>query len=80
LLYDAEQRATEFLTLPHPRLHLRRFVLTPLAELAPQLIHPTLDKSMTELLAQTDDNSEVKRWNPKIRGGEKGQRGRGEKE
>ena len=64
LFYDTEQRATEFLILPHPRLHLRRFVLTPLAELAPQFIHPTLQKTINELLAETEDNSEVKRWQP----------------
>jgi 2-amino-4-hydroxy-6-hydroxymethyldihydropteridine diphosphokinase len=39
------------LQLPHPRLHERRFVLAPMAELAPMLIHPTLKKSISELLA-----------------------------
>ncbi|MGB9180190.1 MAG: 2-amino-4-hydroxy-6-hydroxymethyldihydropteridine diphosphokinase [Pyrinomonadaceae bacterium] len=62
LLYGEEERATEFLTLPHPRLPLRRFVLTPLAEIAPQLIHPTINKSISEILAQTEDSSEVRRW------------------
>ncbi|MGA9995530.1 MAG: 2-amino-4-hydroxy-6-hydroxymethyldihydropteridine diphosphokinase [Pyrinomonadaceae bacterium] len=75
LLYDREERATEFLTLPHPRLHLRRFVLTPLAELAPQLSHPTLQKTVSVLLAQTKDSSEVKRWS--ARKGEKGKGGKG---
>lgn len=65
LLYGHEQRASEFLTLPHPRLHLRRFVLTPLAELAPNLIHPTLNKTIADLLAQTTDKSIVERWQPK---------------
>lgn len=64
LLYEDEQRNTEFLTLPHPRLHLRRFVLVPLAELAPKLIHPTIDKTITELLKALDDDSEVKSWHP----------------
>ena len=54
----------QLLTLPHPRLHLRRFVLVPLAELAPQLVHPTLKKTMSELLEALDDDSEVKLWSP----------------
>lgn len=64
LLYRAETRNTEFLTLPHPRFHLRRFVLTPLAELAPRLVHPTLNLTVTDLLQNLEDRSEVKRWRP----------------
>ena len=64
LFYKDETRATEFLTLPHPRLHQRRFVLEPLAELAPNLEHPTLQKTISELLNETEDNSEVRRWSP----------------
>lgn len=56
--------ATEFLTLPHPRLHLRRFALTPLAELAPDRLHPTLRRTFGDLLAATPDDSEVKLWRP----------------
>ncbi len=62
LLYESERRETEFLILPHPRLHLRRFVLTPLAELAPTLVHPTLQRTIGELLAQTPDRSLVQKW------------------
>jgi 2-amino-4-hydroxy-6-hydroxymethyldihydropteridine diphosphokinase len=62
LLYGEERRATEFLSLPHPRLHVRRFVLAPLAELAPQLVHPALHKTIGELLESVEDNSEVRRW------------------
>lgn len=62
LVYGDEQRATEFLQLPHPRLHLRRFVLTPLAELAPDLVHPILQRSIRQLLAQIPDESDVKHW------------------
>ena len=39
------------LVVPHPRLHDRRFVLAPMAELAPALIHPRLNRSISELLA-----------------------------
>ncbi len=63
LLYGDDTRNTEFLTLPHPRFHLRRFVLTPLSELAPRLVHPTLNKTIRELLELVNDNSLVKRWN-----------------
>ncbi len=62
LLYKDITRNTEFLILPHPRFHLRKFVLTPLAELAPRLVHPTLNQTIRELLEQVDDNSSVKRW------------------
>src|SRR3954470_11157591 len=62
LLYGEERRATDFLQLPHPRLHERRFVLTPLAELAPQLMHPTLHRSAQRLLMEISDESRVERW------------------
>ena len=62
LLYRDEPRSTQFLTLPHPRLHERRFVLVPLAELAPRLVHPTLHQTISDLLAKVDDQSEVRRW------------------
>ena len=62
LLYGDEERATEFLALPHPRLHLRRFVLMPLAELAPHLLHPALKQPIARLLAEVEDTSKVERW------------------
>jgi 2-amino-4-hydroxy-6-hydroxymethyldihydropteridine diphosphokinase len=63
LLFGDQISDTAVLMLPHPRLHRRRFVLTPLAELAPQLLHPTLNKTIAELLDELDDASEVKLWN-----------------
>jgi len=64
LFFKDQQLETEFLTLPHPRMALRRFVLVPLNELVPSLIHPVLGKSISELLAQTKDRSTVTRWTP----------------
>lgn len=48
------------LTLPHPRMHLRRFVLEPLCEIAPELMHPVLKKTCRELLALLEDSSVVR--------------------
>jgi 2-amino-4-hydroxy-6-hydroxymethyldihydropteridine diphosphokinase len=67
LICKDEQVQTEFLTLPHPRLHNRRFVLVPLNELVPNLVHPVLVRSIGELLANTSDNSSVTRWNSRQR-------------
>lgn len=51
LLYDDLVLDTPFLTLPHPRLHERFFVLVPLTELAPNLRHPRLNRTTRELLS-----------------------------
>lgn len=64
LLYGEVEKETDFLRLPHPRLHERRFVLEPLAEVAPRLVHPLMKKSAAELLESVDDKSKVKRWTP----------------
>ncbi|MCD4715543.1 MAG: 2-amino-4-hydroxy-6-hydroxymethyldihydropteridine diphosphokinase [Desulfobacterales bacterium] len=50
LLYGQEVIEEEDLTVPHPLMHLRRFVLEPMVQLAPDLIHPVLGKSMAGLL------------------------------
>ncbi len=64
LLYGDLESRTEFLMLPHPRMHERRFVLEPLVEIAPHLVHPTLKFTATELLESVEDSSMVKRWCP----------------
>jgi 2-amino-4-hydroxy-6-hydroxymethyldihydropteridine diphosphokinase len=63
LLYRDEISDTQFLTLPHARFHRRRFVLVPLAEIAPRLVHPTFNKTISELLEALDDDSEVRLFN-----------------
>jgi 2-amino-4-hydroxy-6-hydroxymethyldihydropteridine diphosphokinase len=50
LLYGQEVIEEKGLTVPHPLMHLRRFVLEPMVQLAPDLIHPVLGKSMAGLL------------------------------
>ena len=49
----------ERLQLPHPRMHLRRFVLQPLADIRPELVLPNQTKSVRELLAQIQDSTKV---------------------
>lgn len=63
LFYKNETSDTEFLRLPHPRLHLRRFVLEPLNELNPKLVHPTLHSTISDLLKNVNDESAVRIWN-----------------
>ena len=53
---------TRHLTIPHPRLAERAFVLTPLDEIAPDLIHPELDKSIAELAAALGQPQGVVKW------------------
>jgi 2-amino-4-hydroxy-6-hydroxymethyldihydropteridine diphosphokinase len=50
LLFGEEVMNSQELTVPHPRMHLRRFVLVPMAQLAPQAVHPVLGLTMEALL------------------------------
>ena len=61
LLFGQQQIDLPGLTVPHSRLHQRRFVLEPLVELDPTLRHPTLNRSMIELLQTLQDPGRVKK-------------------
>lgn len=60
LLYGDRVVHTTRLNLPHPQIVERAFVLVPLAEIAPELVHPVLHKSVIELLAELPERDEVK--------------------
>jgi 2-amino-4-hydroxy-6-hydroxymethyldihydropteridine diphosphokinase len=64
LMLGDERRATPELTLPHPRLFLRAFVLAPLAELAPDLVHAATGRSVADELAALQDPHTVRRVGP----------------
>ena len=59
LLYDDLVHHDEELELPHPRMHERTFVLTPLADVAPDLVHPRLERTVRELLGELSDAPDV---------------------
>ena len=61
LLYGDRVMRTTRLNIPHPQIVERAFVLVPLAEIAPKLMHPVLHKSVSELLAELPERNEVKR-------------------
>lgn len=61
LFYDDKIIDSSDLTLPHPGIPNRNFTLQPLIEIAPDYIHPSLNKSLTILLQECDDKSAVER-------------------
>jgi len=64
LFYGTSVIRAPDLEVPHPRMERRRFVLAPLAELAPGLRHPVSHKMVSEMLAEAPDAGHVHRWRP----------------
>ena len=61
LLYGDQCIESETLTIPHPRMEERRFVLVPLLEIAPELQNPTLNQRYAEILSRLDEGKKVLR-------------------
>lgn len=59
LFYGEELIKTDALTIPHPQLHLRNFVLQPMVDIAPGFRHPLIGATMKELLSKSEDKTEL---------------------
>ena len=62
LFYDNEIIDSPHLTVPHPKIALRRFVLQPTADIAPDYLHPTLHKTISQLLDECPDTGKVRKF------------------
>jgi 2-amino-4-hydroxy-6-hydroxymethyldihydropteridine diphosphokinase len=66
LLYNDQVIEKKALVIPHPRMHERKFVLVPLCEIAPEVIHPIFGKDMKSLLKECRDKGMVKKKRGKL--------------
>ena len=66
LFYDQICIQEYDLEIPHPRLHLRNFVLQPLSEINVDLVHPVFNKTIKELLKSSPDSSEIKQFGEEL--------------
>ena len=65
LFYNDLILTTENLEIPHPRLHLRKFVLVPLNEVESEFVHPVFNKKVSQLLVECQDVLNVKKFSTK---------------
>ncbi|MES2515566.1 MAG: 2-amino-4-hydroxy-6-hydroxymethyldihydropteridine diphosphokinase [Bacteroidota bacterium] len=66
LFFNREIITSAQLIVPHPRLHLRKFVLVPLKDICPGFLHPLLNKTILNLWSHCPDTSEVTLFNPHL--------------
>lgn len=62
LLFNDEKHNYHFLKIPHPEMQNRRFALLPLAEIAPEILHPVLNKTILQLLTECPDELYVRKY------------------
>lgn len=67
LFYEQLVLQSRRLTIPHPLMHRRAFVLVPLMEIAPEMMHPLLERSIKDLYAENQDPLAVSRYHTELR-------------